>query len=112
MAKKKKVVVKKTKKPLASETKVKVSKLGKLGSKAAVSSARNPVQLVFGKQNYFWVLIGLAMITAGMLLMLGGFNENPAVWDESGIYGFRRTVLAPFLILAGLGMQIFAIFKD
>lgn len=112
MAKKKKVVVKKVKKPVATEPKAKVSKLGRLGGKAAVSSTRNPVQLVFGKQNYLWVLVGLGLITVGMLLMMGGFNENPAVWDESGIYGFRRTVLAPILILAGLGMQIFAIFKD
>ncbi|MFK7982231.1 MAG: DUF3098 domain-containing protein [Saprospiraceae bacterium] len=27
------------------------------------------------------------------------------------IYGFRRTVLAPFLMLAGLVVEVYAIFK-
>ena len=55
--------------------------------------------------------IGLGLITLGLILMSGGGMPSPDVWDESIIYGFRRTVLAPFLILAGLIVEIFAIFK-
>ena len=81
-------------------------------SKAKASSAASTdTKLAFGKENYKWILIGCAMIVAGMLLMIGGFNENPAVWDESAIYGFRRTVLAPAVILSGLGINIYALFK-
>lgn len=67
--------------------------------------------LVFGKENYKWIGIGLVLIFLGMFLMLGGYNDNPAVWDESQIYGFQRTLLAPVVILAGLVVEMYAIFR-
>lgn len=67
--------------------------------------------LLFSKQNYLWIGIGCALIAIGLMLMLGGDMKDPNVWDESVIYSARRTVLAPIVILAGLGMQIYAIFK-
>lgn len=67
--------------------------------------------LLFGKENYKWVFIGVALVILGMLLMIGGFNENPNEWDESSIYGFRRTVLAPAVIIAGLIVNVIALFK-
>jgi hypothetical protein len=42
--------------------------------------------------------------------MSGGHMPSPDVWDESLIYSTRRTLLAPVLILAGLSLQIVAIF--
>lgn len=85
----------------------------KTAEKVAVApkSIRNNVELTFGKENYKWLVIGIALMVIGMLLMIGGFNENPNVWDESQIYGFRRTVLAPFFILSGLAVNIYALFK-
>ena len=76
---------------------------------SASTIAKEP--LLFGKQNYILMGIGLGLITLGLILMSGGGMPSPDVWDESIIYGFRRTVLAPFLILAGLIVEIFAIFK-
>ncbi len=67
--------------------------------------------LLFNREHYKWVLIGIGMIVLGMLLMLGGSMSSPDVWDDSLIYSARRTVIAPVLILGGLGMQIYAIFK-
>lgn len=67
--------------------------------------------LLFNKQNYMYIAIGCGLITLGLILMLGGSMKDPNVWDESVIYSARRTVLAPFVILAGLAMQVFAIFK-
>ena len=67
--------------------------------------------LVFGKENYKWIGIGLVLIFLGMFLMLGGYNDNPAVWDESKIYGFQRTLLAPVVILVGLVIEMYAIFR-
>ena len=75
------------------------------------SSSANANPLVFGKETYKWLGLGIGLVVIGLLLMIGGFNENPNVWDESGIYGFRRTVLAPIVILAGLGVNVFALFK-
>ena len=65
---------------------------------------------LFGKQNFIWVLIGLGVMILGFILMMGG-NSDPSTFDEDAIYSFRRITLAPILILIGLGVQIYAIFK-
>lgn len=77
------------------------------------SSTRNvqPFPLLFNKQTYIYMGIGVALIAVGLLLMLGGAMKDPNVWDESVIYSARRITLAPIFILAGLGMQVYAIFK-
>lgn len=67
--------------------------------------------LLFNRQNYLYIGIGCGLIALGLILMLGGGMKDPNVWDESVIYSARRTVLAPVVILAGLGMQVYAIFK-
>ena len=67
--------------------------------------------LLFTRENYMYIGIGCGLIALGLILMMGGRMEDPNVWDESVIYSARRTVLAPIIILAGLGMQIYAIFK-
>jgi hypothetical protein len=46
-----------------------------------------------------------------MFLMAGGKSENPAVFDENEVYGKTRITVAPILILAGLVLEIFAIFR-
>ncbi len=104
MSQKKKVVVTTNKKVKATQSTIKTAK-----SKIKTDSSAST--LIFGKENYKWVGIGIALIAIGMLLMIGGFNEDPAIWDESKIYGFRRTVLAPIVILSGLAVEIYAIFK-
>ncbi|MCB0706302.1 MAG: DUF3098 domain-containing protein [Saprospiraceae bacterium] len=68
-------------------------------------------EMIFGKDHYMWMGIGAVLIILGMLLMAGGGMDDPNNWDESQIYSFRRTVLAPMVILAGLGVEIYAIFK-
>ena len=55
--------------------------------------------------------IGAGLVFLGMILMLGGSMPSDDVWDESIIYSFRRTVLAPIVIVAGLVVEVFAIFK-
>lgn len=68
-------------------------------------------ELIFNKTTYIWMGAGLALIFIGLLLMSGGKMPNPETWDENIIYSFRRTVLAPIFILAGLVVEIVAIFK-
>ncbi len=85
-----------------------------MGQQAQRRSANRNVQsfpLLFTKQNYLYIGIGCGLIGLGLILMLGGGMKDPNVWDESVIYSARRTVLAPIVILAGLGMQVYAIFK-
>jgi hypothetical protein len=66
---------------------------------------------LFGKENYRWMLIGLAVILLGLLLMIGGKSKDPNVFDPSQVYSFRRITVAPILILAGLALEIVGIFK-
>jgi hypothetical protein len=67
--------------------------------------------LVFGRETYKWMLIGMAIMAVGFICMSGGAMPNADTWDESIIYSSTRTIVAPFLILSGLVVQIFAIFK-
>lgn len=66
---------------------------------------------LFGKQNYLWMAIGIVIILAGFLLMAGGKSDDPKVFNEQEIYGFRRITLAPILIILGLLVEVYAIMK-
>lgn len=56
----------------------------------------------FGRTNYMWMIIGLVVVVVGFITMSGG---------EGDIYDFRRTVLAPIIVLLGFGIEIYAIMK-
>jgi hypothetical protein len=66
---------------------------------------------LFTKDNYIWMLIGLAVIALGMFLMSGGRSTDPNVFDQKEVYSARRITIAPLLIIIGLGIEVFAIFK-
>ncbi|MEL6123892.1 MAG: DUF3098 domain-containing protein [Bacteroidota bacterium] len=36
---------------------------------------------------------------------------SPDVWEDDRIYSFRRITLAPIVILTGLAIEVYAIFK-
>lgn len=82
----------------------------KIAAGTPKQAARESVEMLFGKKNYIWVLTGVGVMALGFALMAGGHMPSPDVWDPDLIYSFRRTVLAPIVILAGLGLQVFAIF--
>jgi len=65
---------------------------------------------VFGKENYKYLFIGLGLILLGFILMIGGGSDSPDEFNE-GIFNFQRLTLAPILILAGFGVEIYAIMK-
>lgn len=67
---------------------------------------------MFSKDNYRWMLIGLLVVVIGMILLSGGkSNNDPAVFDRAAVYSPIRVTVAPLLILLGLGIEVFAIFK-
>ncbi len=67
---------------------------------------------LFSKENYVWMAAGVIVILIGMFLMSGGrSNDDPAVFNEKAVYSFTRITVAPILILAGLVIEIFAIFR-
>jgi len=71
------------------------------GGKSSGSKSSGGVRfpLLFGRSNYMWMLIGLTLIVAGNILMIG--NED--------IYSFTKITLAPIVIMAGFLVEIYAI---
>lgn len=71
-------------------------------------SHKQDLNFVFGKKNYMFMFIGLAVIALGFILMAGGGSEDPNVFNPE-IYNFRRIRLAPALVLLGFGIEVYAI---
>ncbi|MEO9147646.1 MAG: DUF3098 domain-containing protein [Ginsengibacter sp.] len=90
-------------------TQKKVTPSSSSQKEAAHSSPEDSI--LFTKENYKWMLIGLIVMTLGFFLMAGGKSADPNVFDDAAIYSFRRITLAPILIVAGLIIEIFAIIK-
>lgn len=57
------------------------------------------------------MLAGALIIALGMFLMAGGRSEDPSKFNPDEIYSTTRITIAPILILAGLVVLIFAIFR-
>jgi Protein of unknown function (DUF3098) len=73
--------------------------------------AENNTPSIFSKENYTWMLIGIIVIAIGMFLMAGGSSDDPGVFRKEEVYSTTRITIAPLLILAGLVLEIYAIFK-
>ena len=67
--------------------------------------------ILFTKENYKWMLIGLVIMALGFFLMAGGKSSNPNVFSDKDVYSPIRITIAPILIVAGLLVEIFAIMK-
>lgn len=61
----------------------------------------NKSGLVFTKKNYQLLLISIAIVFFGFILMTG----------TADIYDFRKTLLAPMVVLFGFGFGVYAILK-
>lgn len=66
---------------------------------------------LFAKDNYIWMLIGLAVMALGFFLMAGGKSSDPNAFNDKDVYSTTRITIAPILIIAGLLLEIFAIMK-
>ncbi len=66
---------------------------------------------LFDRTKYMLMIGGLVIMIIGLLLMMGGKSEDPNVFDADALYSTVRITLAPFLILAGLGLEIYAIMR-
>jgi len=68
-------------------------------------------KLLFDKRNYQLMILGLVFITLGFFLMSGGGSDDPNVFSNE-IYNFRRIRLAPFLVVFGFIIEVYAIMKN
>ncbi len=67
---------------------------------------------LFSKDNYTWMLIGGVVIALGMVLMSGGKSADPNVFDTKEVYSATRITIAPIMIVLGLLIEVYAIFKS
>lgn len=64
----------------------------------------------FDRNNYKWLLIGMAFLLVGYLLMIGGGSDDPDVFNYS-MFNFQRLTLSPILLMIGYLLGIYAIMK-
>lgn len=105
---KKKVVVTTKSKERTERIRPTVSKKKKF---SLGESANATGELLFNRESYLWMIIGIVVVALGMLLMVGGKMPDVNTWDPDLIYSTRTTLIAPIVILIGLIIEIYAIFK-
>ena len=66
---------------------------------------------LFKRDNYLWMIIGAIVIAAGMLVMRGGKSADPNVFNYKEVYSTTRITIAPILIVLGLIIEVYALFK-
>lgn len=66
---------------------------------------------LFDRDNLLWMAAGAAVMALGFILMAGGRSEDPNVFNPDEVYSTTRITIAPILIIAGLVIEIFAIFR-
>lgn len=65
------------------------------------NNASSKGNLVFTKKNYQLLIISIAIVVLGFILMMG----------KEDVYDFRKTLLAPIVVLFGFAFGIYAILK-
>jgi len=73
-------------------------------------AAAPKADFALGKENYYLLIVGFAIIIIGFFLMTGGKSDNPNVFSKE-IFSFRRITLAPLIVFFGFLFEIFAIMK-
>ncbi|WP_026765010.1 DUF3098 domain-containing protein [Sediminibacterium salmoneum] len=74
-------------------------------------SDNNKTTPLFAKENFLFMLIGGLVIALGMFLMSGGKSDDPSVFSNTEVYSKTRITIAPILIVVGLLIEVYAIFK-
>lgn len=62
------------------------------------------------RKGLYILLAGLALMVLGYILMTGGGSSDPQVFNYA-MFDFRRLVLAPVAIVAGIAVIIVAIMR-
>ena len=66
---------------------------------------------MFDRNNYMWMVIGAVVLALGFILMGGGKSADPNVFNTNEIYSTLRITVAPFLIILGFVIEIYAIMR-
>jgi hypothetical protein len=79
-----------------------------MGESKRKKEAKESEKFIFEKENYKFMIIGLAVIAVGFILMAGGGSDDPNVFNPE-IFSWRRIRLAPTVILIGFAIEVYAI---
>ena len=66
-------------------------------------------KVLFTRENYILVAVGLAVIMLGFFLMSGGNNDDVTIFNPD-VFSSRRIFLAPLIVILGFVIEIVAIF--
>jgi hypothetical protein len=91
---------------------MKSTKTGTRTPAPAATKKKEGAGELFGKENFKWMLIGVAVLMLGFILMAGGGSSDPNVFNKDEVYSTRRITIAPIIILIGLAIEIYAIFSQ
>jgi len=69
----------------------------------------NSEQFAISHKNLRLILLGLGLMLLGYILMIGGGSDDPNIFTGEAMFSFRRIVLSPLLILAGIVVEVVAI---
>lgn len=61
-------------------------------------------------KNVKLILAGLLVMVLGYILMIGGGSDDPNIFNPE-MFNFRRLVVSPLLVIAGIIVIIVAIMK-
>ena len=61
-------------------------------------------------KNVRFIIVGLVVMVAGYILMIGGGSSDPQVFNYD-MFDFRRLVLSPLLVILGIVIIIVSIMK-
>lgn len=67
--------------------------------------------LVIGKKNVMFIIIGIVITLIGFFLMMGGGSDDPNVFDGEEMFSSTRITIAPILVIGGYGLVIYGIMK-
>jgi len=62
------------------------------------------------EKNVKFILLGLVVMVLGYILLLGGGSNDPNVFNDA-MFNFRRLVLSPIVMVAGIVIVVVAIMK-
>lgn len=79
-----------------------------MGESKRKKEAEANKKFIFEKENYKFMIIGLAVIALGFILMAGGGSDDPEVFNPE-IFNWRRIRLAPTVVLIGFAIEVYAI---
>jgi len=80
--------------------------------KEPVVHPRHTAPGLFSRENLLWMIGGGVVMAIGYLLMSGGASKDPNVFNPAEVYSTTRITIAPIVILIGLAIEIYALFRE